>query len=355
MKFNLDPHQQALSTQLINRADQMSKLLSTKFTNFLFRPKVRGMFIYGPVGSGKSMLLEEFYNNLENPRKILVHFHDFMQQVHAKIFEIRQLHTNSPIKKIAKYFAQNYQVICLDELEIDDITDAMIVGKLFTELLNNKVIIIITSNRHPDELYQDGLQRNKFLEFINIIKNQLDLFYLNHNIDYRLNKINSKQQTAYIPNNNKNSQAIDLLFSTLCENHPPHPHIFHLQGRQLTCNLSFKNIAKFTFDELCKESLGPADYIAICKYYRIIILTDIPILSAEQNNELTRFINLIDEIYEHGILLIYSAQAPLEQIYDKGRLEFKFKRTLSRLMEMQSQDYINQAKNWHIWPNQMFK
>lgn len=349
MKFILDKPQQALSSLLTNLQTLICDSLSIGLSSIFGKSSPKGLYIYGPVGCGKSVLMEEFYNGLKIKNKLLIHYHDFMQQIHELIFAIRQEKEHAlPVKIVAKQLAKEYKVICLDELEISDITDAMIVGKLFAELLANKVVIVTTSNRHPDELYQDGLQRAKFLEFIAIIKSELGLFYLNNDIDYRLSKINADQQFFFIPNNNENNQKIERLFADLCENHPPHPHVILLKGRSLTCDISYKNIAKFTFSELCRENLGPADYIALCKYYRIIILTDIPKLTAENNNEAARFVNLIDEIYEHSILLVCSAEAPLDQIYTKGGLSFKYQRTTSRLVEMQSQDYIIKAKKWHL-------
>ncbi len=348
----LDPIQKKLSASLLELQAKINNAKKPNLASIFKRKsssKHKGIYIYGPVGCGKSILMEAFFQGLTTQRKILVHFHEFMQNIHSQIFEIRQKHEKeSPIVIVAKNLAKTYQVICLDELEINDITDAMIVGKLFEELLARKVIIITTSNRHPDELYHDGLQRAKFLEFIDIIKQKLDLFYLNNDIDYRLSKISAKQQVFFTPNNKKNQNEIDKLFQTLCENQPSVSHIISLKGRTLTCNHTYKNIAKFTFEELCLNALGPADYIAICEQFRVIIVTDIPKLSAENNNELMRFINLIDEIYEHSILLICSMEVPFEQIYVNGRLEFQYQRTLSRLIEMQSEEYITKIKNLHL-------
>ncbi len=348
----LDPTQKKLSSLLCELKNKINHATKSNITYILkkrFSYDLKGMYIYGPVGCGKSTLMEIFFQSLTTKKKLLVHFHEFMQNIHDQLFQIRQKQEKkSPVAIVARNLAKSYQVICLDELEINDITDAMIVGKLFEELLARKVIIIITSNRHPDELYRDGLQRDRFLEFIEIIKLKLDLFYMNNDIDYRLNKINAKQQVFFIPNNKKNQNEIEKLFLELCENHPSIPHIISFKGRTLTCNNSYKNIVKFTFEELCSNTLGPADYIAICEQFRIIIVTDIPKLSAENNNELMRFINLIDEIYEHSILLICSLEVPFERIYDGSKLKFQYQRTLSRLNEMKSEDYINKVKNLYL-------
>lgn len=345
----LDPIQKKLYKSLL---ELQTKINNTKKSGiaFIFNKKfgnaLKGTYIYGPVGCGKSTLMEIFFQGLNTKKKLLIHFHEFMQNIHSQIFQIRQKEEkNSPITVVAKKLAQDYEVICLDELEINDITDAMIVGKLFKELLDHKIIIITTSNRHPDELYQDGLQRAKFLEFIEIIKQKLNLFYLNNHTDYRLSKISANQKVFFTPNNKSNQKEIEKLFLTLCENHTPAPRVIKFKGRELVCNYAYKNIAKFTFEELCFNALGPADYIAICNEFRVIIITDIFKLSAENNNVLMRFINMIDEIYEHSILLICSMEVPFEQLYTKGRLEFQYQRTLSRLVEMQSEDYINKIKN----------
>jgi cell division protein ZapE len=348
----LDPIQKKLSNSLLDLQTKINNTKKSRLTSIFkknFNYNLKGKYIYGPVGCGKSTLMEIFFQELNTKKKLLIHFHEFMQNIHSQIFQIRQKEKKySPITVVARKLAQDYEIICLDELEINDITDAMIVGKLFNELLDCKVIIITTSNRHPDELYQDGLQRAKFLEFIEVIKQKLDIVYVNNYIDYRLSKISAKQQVFFIPNNKKNQKEIDKLFQILCENHPSVSHIINFKGRDLTCNHTYKNIAKFTFEELCLNSLGPADYIAICKQFRVIIVTDIPKLSAENNNELMRFINLVDEIYEHSILLICSVEVPFEQLYTKGRLEFKYQRVLSRLSEMQSEEYVNKIKNLHL-------
>lgn len=338
----LDQLQEALKFKLLELESAIKASNRSLLKLPFFKPKTtNGMYIYGPVGSGKSVLMQSFFNELEIKEKLLVHFHDFMQQVHQEIFDIRKsnLHAN-PVDMVAKKMSTRYRVICLDELEINDITDAMIVGKLFAELIKNKVVIVTTSNCYPDQLYSDGLQRSKFLEFIELIKNKLELFQLNNHIDYRLGKIDSHQQVYF----NANDPAFDQFFSKLCEGHAPTKHIIHLKGREIICNRSYKNIAKFGFDELCINSLGPADYIALCKYYRVIFISDIPKILPEQNNEITRFINLIDELYEHDILLVASFEVDLAQLYSKGRLSFPFRRTLSRLNEMKSEEYINRAK-----------
>jgi cell division protein ZapE len=347
--ITLDIAQQKLSELLNTLQAQLNSNIPSKIAGF-FRKKnninIKGIYIYGPVGSGKSTLMEEFFQKLNTKRKLLIHFHEFMQNIHTEVFHIRARKVSSPIKIIARKLAKDFKIICLDELEINDIADAMIIGKLFQQLLENEVIIVITSNKHPDDLYTEGLQRAKFLEFIALIKNELTLFYLDNEIDYRLNKINSNQQIFFIPNNLTSQKQIDKLFKTLSANNLPYPHIIELKGRTLVCKISYKNIVKFTFNELCKENLGPADYIAICKNFRVIILTDIPKLSWEHSNEVVRFINLIDEIYKHNILLILSCETPLNQVYTQGKLIDKFQRTLSRLIEMQSEEYINKAKKF---------
>lgn len=340
--IELDTIQQKLWDKLSNIEHVIPKKSLSSLRKFFFKSsrhniKKHGFYIYGPVGTGKSMLSKRYFEKLPNQRKMLIHFHDFMQDVHQQIKQARlNKERSNPITQVAKSFAKLYDVIILDELEINDITDAMIVGKLFAELFAHNLYVVITSNRHPDDLYQDGLQRDKFVDFINLLTNHLELFNLDNQTDYRLEKLSSVKKVFF----QKNDVQFEELFAELCEFQDSYSTEIKVNGRILSCPITYKNIALFKFDQLCKDNLSTADYIALCKNFSVIFIDQIEQISPEQNDQAVRFINLIDELYQHHILLVCRLSCTIGEIYQKGRLSFKFERTMSRLIEMQSEEYI---------------
>lgn len=342
--MQLDPKQKELKHIL----DELRLKIEKQTTKSLIKVSLfkketpQSLYIYGSVGCGKSFLMRSFYAELNIEQKLYTYFHQFMQQVHAMLYKIRNSQSLvSPVALVAKEFAAKYSVICLDELEINDITDAMIVGKLFDELLKAKITLVTTSNRQPDDLYLDGLQRTKFLEFIGFLKARCLIYHLNSNIDYRLDKLDAHQQVYF----KAGDPSFTNFLNDLSDHNKFEEKILEVNARQLHCRRTYKNIAIFTFAELCSSNLGPADYIALATNFRVIFVENIPQILPEQNNEISRFINLIDELYEHAILLVLTSEVAIEEIYRDGRLSFQFRRTLSRLQEMKSEEYIRRVKN----------
>lgn len=345
-KIEGDTAQQEVVDKLSNLYDSLDDLLEKK----LFRKKaanLRGIYIYGDVGRGKSMLMDLFYEHVPYPKKRRAHFHEFMQDIHARIHEFRstpRLSQNSdPIYPVAEDIAKEAKILCFDEFQVHDITDAMILARLFKALFEEEVIVIATSNRHPDELYLNGLQREHFLPFIDMLKSTLEVVQLKSPLDYRLTKLEAISKVYFTPLGKEADEFIGRVFRELTHYNAPIPAVLNIQGRALTAAETYGNVAKFKFGDLCEEALGPGDYLEIARRFDTVILKDIPILGPEKRNEAKRFVTLIDALYEHNVKLICTAEAPPQELYKKGDGAFEFERTVSRLIEMQSLEYLSKS------------
>lgn len=305
---------------------------------------IAGIYIHGAVGRGKSMLMDLFYAALRLDKKQRVHFHAFMIDIHAMLYQWRQKNIHNkgavdPVPEIAKEIASRVNVLCLDEMQVSDITDAMILGRLFTELFKNGVVVIFTSNRHPDELYKDGLQRESFIPFILLLKERLDIVDLAAQSDYRLKKIKSFDKLYYWPLDSNAHKFISNAFSALTMGAEPQKFTLTIASRKLIITKTHGNIAWTSFHDLCEKPLGAADYIAIANKFSILLLEDIPKMNKENRNEAKRFVTLIDALYERKVKLIATAATEPQLLYTAGDGSFEFSRTVSRIIEMQSQQY----------------
>ncbi len=349
--IKLNEAQEEILEVLNNLNDQISlytikskSLIASVISKKSSQPK--GIYLHGSFGTGKSMLMDLFFNSLPIKKKHNIHFHAFMLEIHDYLHKLRNSSKNK--KKIdflqyaAKYIAQQYEVLCIDELQIDDIADAMIVGKLFRELIEQKVTIIITSNFAPSDLYPDGLQRDSFLPFIKLIEDHLQVLKINSTYDYRKSKLKSVETTYYIYKEAMDSQRFILdSFIKITNDSKPKNKLLNINEHELICPITSLDCAVFSFDQLCRSPMSTADYIAICQEFETIILSEIPKLSRDEHNEAKRFINFVDTIYEFKKILICSAQTDIESIYQAGKWHFEFLRTVSRLSEMQSQEYLS--------------
>jgi cell division protein ZapE len=301
----------------------------------------QGLYLFGGVGRGKSMLMDLFFSTAPIKNKRRVHFHAFMQQVHQRLNEYRKWDGKSddPIPPIAKRFAEEATLLCFDEFQVHDIADAMILSRLFKTLFDEGVVVVVTSNCPPSDLYKDGLQRALFLPFIGLIEERLDLLKLNGPTDYRRETI--KRVGMYlIPNSKEADVTLRQLFERLTSEVKEIFNPLIVNGRELNLPLAADGVALSSFKELCGANLGPADYLAIAERHHTLIICGIPQLGPECRNEAKRFVILIDALYENGVKLICSADvAPLE-LYEKGDGAFEFERTSSRLIEMQSEEYL---------------
>ncbi len=298
---------------------------------------VKGLYLYGGVGRGKSMLMDMFFDGVDEPRKRRVHFHAFMQEIHALMHEARQKGVEDAIVPVAEEVIKSSRLLCFDEMQITDITDAMIVGRLFEKLFAAGVVIVTTSNRHPDDLYKDGLNRNLFLPFISMIKDRMEVYNLDSETDHRQNRLQG-HKTYFAPIDEAAEMAIQRVWTDVAGG-KREPLILHHKSREIVLPAFHNGVAMATFRELCGQPLGPGDYLAIAQAIRVLILKDIPRLSREGQNEAKRFVTLIDALYEARVKLIASAAAEPEQLYEAGTGAFEFERTASRLREMMSADW----------------
>ncbi|CAA7623846.1 cell division protein ZapE [Magnetospirillum sp. UT-4] len=305
----------------------------------------QGLYIYGDVGRGKSMLMDLFHAAATIPAKRRVHFHEFMRDIHAEIHRWRQAAHRAeadPIPKLARTIAAEAWLLCLDELQVTDIADAMIVGRLFEALLEDGVVVVLTSNRPPRDLYKDGLQRERFLPFIDLIERRFDLLELGSAQDYRLGRKRGLK-VYHAPLGPQAEAALDHAFARLTEGAVPAPAAIAVNGRSVTVPLAAAGIARFDFRQLCATALGPSDYLELATLYHTLILSGVPLLGPDNKDEARRFVTLVDALYEHKVTLICSAAAPPEALYPTGIGAFEFQRTVSRLMEMQAEDYVTKG------------
>jgi cell division protein ZapE len=306
----------------------------------------RSIYLWGAVGRGKSLLMDMFYDALNFSRKRRIHFHAFMQEVHATAHKLRQEVEAGRLKTellptIARGIASAVRVLCLDELQVTDVADAMILSKLFTSLLAEGVTVVITSNRPPEELYLGGLQRETFMEFVRLICTRMDVLQLSSPYDYRMQQIKAMQAVYMWPLSEKADAVLDGMLARLTHQAELMPMTIEVQGRRLNIPQSYGGIACFHFSGLCERPLGAADYLAIARRFHTVFIKDIPKLGPEKRNEAQRFVTLIDTLYDRHVKLICTAAVQPEMLYPSGDGSFEFQRLVSRLAEMQSGQYLN--------------
>ncbi len=297
----------------------------------------KGLYLWGGVGRGKSMLMDLFYANLGIPQKRRVHFHAFMQEIHHAMFDARKTGVDDAIAPVADAISRDVRLLAFDEMQITDITDAMIVGRLFEKLLAAGVVIVTTSNRPPEDLYKDGLSRALFLPFIAMLRERLQVSEIASPNDYRQHRLTGAQ--VYFHPAGRAKDAINAIWRDLTGGAAGEPLRLPVNGRETVLPRFANGIGRASFWELCAKPLGPADFLAIASAVRVLILEDIPQLSASNYNEAKRFVILIDALYEAKTRLICSAADEPERLYIEGSGSFEFERTASRLREMQAADW----------------
>lgn len=351
-----DPSQRELIALLDNILDRLAtKRLSRKSSalGWLFGKQekaaepLKGLYIWGGVGRGKSMLMDMFFEALPHKRKRRAHFNDFMQDAQQKIhnhreaFKAGKVKEEDPIPVIGKEMASDVSVLCFDEFTVTDIADAMILGRLFETMFNEGVTIIATSNVEPKNLYRDGLNRKVFLPFIDLLLENSDVFELGSRTDYRLEKLN-RAPVYLTPVIEKNLKTFDQTWLELSGTSTGEPEKLDLRGREFVISRTGNNTARLTFNELCKEARSAEDYLALARRFHTVFIENVPIMDREDQNAAKRFILLIDTLYDNHIRVVILAEAKPESLYiaKTGTESFEFARTASRLTEMQSVEYL---------------
>lgn len=316
-------------------APEPGRFLSAIFSKPPTPPK--GAYIWGGVGRGKSFLMDLFFEHVPTSAKRRVHFHAFMQEIHAGLAESRKRGVEDALKPVAEAVAADVDLLCFDEMQITDITDAMLVGRLFEVLFAHRVIVVTTSNRIPDDLYKEGLNRQVFLPFIAMIKDKMTVHELSSETDYRQTQL-AGAGTYFTPADAAARDAIEAIWQDLTGGEWSSLNLT-VQGREVEFACFKNGVARVPFWELCGRPLGPADYLAVAETLRVLILEGVPHLSQYNYNEARRFVTLIDTLYEAKTRLIMSAADVPEKLYVEGEGTFEFERTASRLREMQSESW----------------
>lgn len=338
--------------------DLAARLANQPKPGLFSKPKpVTGLYLWGGVGRGKSMLMDLFFSVAAVKPKRRVHFHEFMAEVHERLGIWRKMSESDrkrspwrvksagddPIPPVAKQIAAEAKLLCFDEFQVTQIADAMILGRLFDQLFQRGVTVVATSNRHPDDLYKDGINRQLFLPFIAELKQRCDVRQLISSRDYRLDRL-VEAPVWYAPLNAASKAALDQAWDRLTLGAEPQHCTLTVKGRKLEVHREAAGVARFTFEELCARPLGPLDYLVIAGTFHTLILEGIPLLSPDKRNEAMRFVGLIDALYEAKVKLVASAAAEPGELYPEGDGAFEFERTASRLFEMRSKDYLGQER-----------
>jgi cell division protein ZapE len=344
--FSTDPAQQqavgytqALYERLVNGdagGRSFFSQLSKSFNKSKKEP-VKGLYFWGGVGRGKTYLADAFYDCLPFPEKRRVHFHRFMQMIHHELKQIRE--QENPLWLIADKIASDTRVVCFDELHVTDITDAMLLGGLLKALFERGVVLVATSNEAPDQLYRDGLQRERFLPAIALLKKYTHVVQVDSGIDYRLRFL-EQAEIYHCPLDQRAECMLHDNFTHIAPNAGRDKEELDIEGRTIQTECCADGVVWFDFNQLCDGPRGPADYIEIARQYQTVLLANIPQMDENDNDQVKRFMTLVDEFYDRNVKLIVTAVAQPEELYRGSRYAREFQRTVSRLMEMRTYEYL---------------
>ena len=338
-------HLQRLYDDLLARRNRPKPKLIKRFGRRFKKPRVipvQGLYFWGGVGRGKTYLMDVFYDSLPFSTKVRTHFHRFMQRVHAELKLLEG--EKNPLDLVAGKFASEAEVICFDEFFVSDITDAMILGRLIEMLFEHGVALVATSNIVPNRLYENGLQRARFLPAIAMLNQHTDVVNVDGGVDYRLRAL-QQAELFYHPSGESADASLNCSFESLAPElrDALDGLVIDVNGRPIHSRRSCDDVVWFEFDALCDGPRSQNDYIELAKLYHAVLVSNVPQLGNDKDDQARRFINLVDEFYDCGVKLILSADVSLPQLYAGGQLDFQFERTTSRLLEMQSHEYLGRA------------
>ncbi|MFQ6022743.1 MAG: cell division protein ZapE [Acidiferrobacterales bacterium] len=348
--FHYDPaqeaavhHLQRLYDQLTNEvamASEIGGLLSRILGNGASLQPTRGLYLWGGVGRGKTYLVDTFFDLLPLRSKKRTHFHRFMYKIHGELRTLRQ--QQDPLKLVAQSFADKARVICLDEFFVSDIADAMLLGGLLRALFDNGVTLVTTSNTAPDDLYKDGLQRVRFSPAIELIKERMQIFHLDGDVDYRLRYL-QRTNIYYWPLDDKAEHTLEETFTHVSPEPGKSDVSLEIEGRLIPTRRHASGVVWFDFTDICDGPRSQNDYIEIARCFHTVLISNVPTMDVMMENQARRFLSLVDTFYDRNVKLILSAAAPVTEIYQGKKLQFEYQRVFSRLQEMESHDYLARA------------
>lgn len=321
------------------RGEFFSQLLNRRL------PKLHsnGLYVWGGVGTGKTTLMDLFFDDIPTPQKRRMHFHVFMNDVHERLNELRNSprgNVGEPVQTVGADIAREIKLLCFDEMQVKDIADAMILSRLFTTLFSKGVVIVMTSNRPPSDLYKDGLKRENFLPFIDLINQSVKVMEIDTITDYRLLHMKNLGAVFMHPLGAEADHFIARAKAEFYASNSPKSHTLNVKGHNVFVPEACGDVAAFHFKDLCEKNYAASDYIAVAENYSTLILSDIPIMDASMHNEAWRFTTLIDTLYERKVKLVATMAAPVDALCVEGKHAFEFERTVSRLIEMQGEEYL---------------
>jgi len=319
----------------LNDSSKLKRLVSS-----LFRPapKIQGVYLWGGVGRGKTHLMDTFFARVATEQKKRIHFHRFMLFVHGELKKLKN--TRDPLDRVAAEFARHNRLLCLDEFFVLDIGDAVILSGLLNALVSNNVVLVMTSNTFPDELYKGGIQRDRFVPAIRLIHSCMDIVHIGDGTDYRLRTL-SGNNLYYDANDAASESSIQHVFDTLNPTETTQRGDIEVLGRAILTSRYTNSSVWFEFTEICDGPRSKADYIEIANIYRTVIIANVPAFTWEHENQARRFIELVDEFYDRGVHLVLSAKQDIDSLYNGKMLTEQFNRTASRLHEMQTDEYLS--------------